>query len=74
VEANPLDSELLIALGMQIFFDGQQQRAEVFFARAAELGANEDNLLDSFLPRPGPAGAGKPDDPAQAKPGGKIVF
>jgi hypothetical protein len=72
VEANPLDAELLLALGMQIFFNGEPGRAEVFFARAAELGGNEDKLLDGFLPRPGPAGAPKPDD--VKKPGGKIVF
>ncbi len=72
VEANPLDSDLLVALGMEVFFDGQQQRSEVFFTRAAELGGNEDKLFDSFLARPGPAGAGKPDKGPQ--PGGKVVF
>jgi hypothetical protein len=72
VEANPLDSELLVALGMQLFFDGQPERSEVFFARAAQLGGNDDKLLDDFLPRPAPAGAPRPDKPP--KPGGKIVF
>ena len=72
VEANPLDSELLIALGMQLFFNGEAQRSEVFFARAAQLGANDDRLLDRFLPQPGPAGAGKPDNPA--KQAGKVAF
>jgi hypothetical protein len=73
VETNPLDADLLMLLGLQIFFDGQPQRAEVFFARAAQLGGNEDGLLDSFLPRPGPAGAPKPAADAP-KAGGKIVF
>lgn len=72
VEANPLDSELLIALGMQLFFNGEAQRSEVFFARAAQLGANDDRLLDHFLPQPGPAGAGKPDNPT--KQAGKVAF
>ena len=72
VEANPLDAELLLVLGMQIYFDGQPQRAEVFFARVAQLGGNADKLLDDFLPQPGPAGAGKADDAPPA--GKKIVF
>jgi len=72
VEANPLDSELLIALGMQLFFNGEAQRSEVFFARASQLGANDDRLLDHFLPHPGPAGAGKPDNPARQA--GKVAF
>ena len=75
VEANPLDAELLMVLGLEIFFDGQQPRSEVFFTRAAQLGGNEDHLLDDFLPRPGPAGAGRPAGAAAApKPGAKKVF
>jgi Tetratricopeptide repeat len=69
VEANPFDAELLLVLGMQLFFDGKQDRADVFFARAAQLGGNEDQLLDDFLPKPKPDGAA---DPHQAP--GKIVF
>ncbi len=69
VEANPFDAELLLVLGMQLFFDGEQDRAGVFFARAAQLGGNEDQLLDDFLPKPKPNGAA---DPQQAR--GKIVF
>ncbi len=72
VEANPLDADLLMLLGLQMFFDGQAERSEVFFARVAQLGGNEDQRLDGFLPRPGPAGAPKPDRPA--KPVGKVVF
>jgi hypothetical protein len=67
VEDNPLDSDLLIALGMQMYFDGQHERAGVFFARAAQLGGNDDRLLDGFLPKPAPAGAPQPA-------AGKIVF
>jgi hypothetical protein len=53
---------------MELFFDGQTQRSEAFFSRAAQLGANDDRLLDGFLPRPGPAGA------PPAAPPGKVVF
>jgi Flp pilus assembly protein TadD len=68
VEANSFDSDLLIALGMQLFFDGQHDRAGVFFARAAQLGGNEDRLLNDFVPKPGPADAPK------AQPAAKVVF
>jgi hypothetical protein len=68
VEANPLDVNLLLTLGMQLFFDGQRDRASVFFARAAQLGGNEDRLLNDFLPRPAPAGE------AQQLGAAKIVF
>jgi hypothetical protein len=66
VEANPFDADLLLVLGMQLFFDGQADRAAVFFARAAQLGAHEDHLLDDFLGKPKPADA--------PQPGGKISF
>jgi tetratricopeptide (TPR) repeat protein len=69
VEANPFDAELLLVLGMQLFFDGEQARADVFFARAAQLGGNEDQLLDDFLPKPKPDGAADGQQPP-----GKIVF
>ena len=72
VEANPFDAELLMLLGLHIFFDGQAERSEVFFARVAQLGGNDDKRLDSFLPHPGPAGAGKPDNKPPRD--GKIVF
>ncbi len=68
VEANPFDSDLLFALGMQLYFDGQRDRAGLFFVRAAQLGGNEDRLLNDFLPKPGPAGA------AKEQGGGKVVF
>ena len=67
VEANPLDASLLTVLGLELFFDGQAQRAGVFLVRAAQLGANGDHLLDGFLPKPGPAGA-------QGAAPAKIVF
>jgi hypothetical protein len=74
VEANPLDSNLLMALGMQLFFDGQAERASVFFARVAQLGGNDDRLLNDFLPRPGPAGAPPQEKPTPPQGPAKIVF
>jgi hypothetical protein len=68
VEANPLDANLLLTLGIQLFFDGQRARASVFFARAAQLGGNEDRLLNDFLPKPAPTGA------AEQRGAAKIVF
>jgi hypothetical protein len=68
VETNPLDADLLVVLGIELFFDGQHERSELFFARAAQLGANEDRLLDDFIPQPRPAGAQREPKP------GKIVF
>ncbi len=74
VEANPLDSNLLMALGMQLFFDGQAERASVFFARVAQLGGNDDRLLNDFLPKPAPAGAPPQEKPAPPQGPAKIVF
>jgi hypothetical protein len=61
VEANPFDSELITVLAIELYFDGQRERAELFFVRAAQLGANDDRLLAAFVPRPAP-----PADPKQA--------
>ena len=60
VQANPHDANLLFVLGMELYFDGQQERAAPFFTRAAQLGGNDDHVLDEFLaaagkPAPGPA-------------------
>jgi hypothetical protein len=67
VEDNPLDADLLLTLGMELYFDGQRDRAELCFARAVQLGADSQLLID-FLPQPKPAGAA--DAPAR----GKISF
>ncbi len=72
VEANPLDANRLMLLGMMLYFDGQAARSETFFSSAAQLGGNDDRLLDYFLPQPGPAGAPPPVAPPD--PGGKLVF
>jgi hypothetical protein len=53
VEANPLDANLAIALGVQLYFsEHQRDHAGTYFLRAQQLGANPDHLLDPFLPRP----------------------
>ena len=59
VEAKPANSDLLVALGMQLFFDGQRDRAGTYFARAAGLGANRDRLFDDFMPNPALAEASR---------------
>jgi hypothetical protein len=74
VEANPLDANLLVAMGMQLFFDGQAERAGVFFARVAQLGGNDDGLLNDFLPKPAHAGVPRQEPPAAAQGPAKIVF
>jgi len=52
LELKPADADLLVAQGMQLYFDGQGDRAGTYFARAAGLGANRDRLLDGFMPSP----------------------
>jgi hypothetical protein len=68
VDANGFDADLLLVMGMCLYFDGQPERAAVFFTRSDQLGGNADGLLDSLLgkSRPAPAGA--------QQPGGKISF
>lgn len=56
----PHDANLLFVLGMEMFLSGQPERASAFFARAAQLGGNEDHLLDGFLPAAQPAAAPQP--------------
>jgi len=69
VETNPFDADLLLVLGLQLFFNGDADRAGVFLTRAAQLGGNETGLLNDLLPQPKPAGA------VEVKPvGGKVVF
>ncbi len=51
------DANLLFVLGMELYFNGQPERATAFFMRAAQLGGNDDHLLDGFIPAAGPAAA-----------------
>jgi tetratricopeptide (TPR) repeat protein len=57
IEKNPRDTSLLTVLGVELYFDGQTDRARKFFERAAELGGNRDHLLDAFLLNSPAAGA-----------------
>ncbi len=56
VEAEPQKANLYLLIGLSLWFDGQQDRARVFFTRCAELGGNEDRLLDGFLTPPAAPG------------------
>jgi tetratricopeptide (TPR) repeat protein len=51
VKSRPNDANNLVALGMQLYFDGQRDQAAEVFGRAATLGANDDHLLDGLLPQ-----------------------
>lgn len=57
VESNPFDAELLEVLGIELFFDGQFDRAELCFSRAVQLGGDSERLLADFLPGSKPAAA-----------------
>ncbi len=70
VEDNPFDADLLLVLGLELYFDDQQDRAGVFLSRVAQFGGDE-GLLKHFLEHPKPAGA---PDPAPPRAGGKVVF
>jgi tetratricopeptide (TPR) repeat protein len=86
VEQNPHDANLLTLLGLQLFFDGQQQRALTFFDRSDQLGGNEDGALDRFLIAKrdaaplqakragavGPINVAQPDHPAEANDGAPL--
>jgi hypothetical protein len=69
VESNPFDAELLLVLGVSLYFDGQIDRAELCFGRVTQLGGDSRQLLRDFLPPPGPAGVAPP-----AKPSGRVSF
>ena len=56
VEANAFDADLIMVLAIELYFDGERERADLFFARAAQLGANEDRSLSAFLAHPAAAG------------------
>jgi hypothetical protein len=44
------DANLLFVLGMELQLGGQPERAAAFFTRSAQLGGNDDHLLDGFVP------------------------
>jgi Tfp pilus assembly protein PilF len=62
IEANSQDSDQLMVMAIVLYFNGEPERSLPFFQKAAQLGANEERLLDGFLkPRP------QVDEPAPAK-------
>jgi tetratricopeptide (TPR) repeat protein len=70
VEDNPFDSDLLLVLGLVLYFDGQIDRAQLCFSRLSQLGGDDDRLLSDLKPQPKPAGAADPPPGAA----GKIAF
>ena len=70
VEDNPFDADLLLTLGLELYFDDQKDRAAVFLSRVAQFGGDE-NLIKYFLQAPKPAGV---PDAAAPRAGGKVVF
>jgi hypothetical protein len=69
VEGNPQSADLLLLLGLQLFFDGQPDRAAPVFERCKQLDGNEDGAITGFLNRaPGPAPADAAPVPAVPAP------
>jgi Tfp pilus assembly protein PilF len=67
IEQNPQSSDQLVLMGLLLYCGGARDRAQLFFARAVELGANAEHLLDRFIaPRPA-------DDPFPPKPPGRAA-
>ena len=52
VDENPQSADLLLLLGLQLFFDGQADRATPLFERCNQLGGNEDGAITGLLPKP----------------------
>ncbi len=59
---NPLEPNLLASLGMQLYFSGDREKSALYVSQAAQLGAIDATLVDSFLPKEAAA------DPPPAKP------
>lgn len=71
------DANLLFVLGMELLLAGEANRAEAFFARSAQLGGNDDHLLDGFLAAPRAGGAQGPiaaPQPGPIKNQGPLPF
>jgi Flp pilus assembly protein TadD len=57
IQAAAHDANLLFVMGMELYLNGQPERATAFFLRSGQLGGNDDHLLDPFIP---PARPGQP--------------
>ncbi len=69
LQATPHNATVLFLLGMELFFDGEAARSAPFFTRAAQLGGNEDQLLDGLLGESAAAAAPPAGVPAAGIPG-----
>lgn len=52
VEVNPQSADLLLLLGLQLFLNGDAERATPVFRRCEQLGGNHDGAITGFLPPP----------------------
>ncbi len=51
IARSPLDPDLLMCMGMQLLYDEQHDRAEVYLTQAAELGAMDGEDVAQLLPQ-----------------------
>jgi tetratricopeptide (TPR) repeat protein len=49
VDQNPQSADLLLLLGLQLYFDGQADRSLPVFQRCAQLGGNDDGSLTVLM-------------------------
>jgi tetratricopeptide (TPR) repeat protein len=48
----PMSPDLLVATGLQLYFSGQRDRAGIYLAQAARLGAIDAHAVESLVPKP----------------------
>lgn len=66
VENNELSADLLLLLGLQLYFDNQADRARPVFQRCEQLGGNDDGAIIGFLEEAAPAeNPGNPGNPGR---------
>ena len=58
--AHPQNADLMFLLGLGLYFDGQAERARLFFERAHELGADREAIAGFLKAAPAPV-AGAPE-------------
>jgi hypothetical protein len=66
LETSPSNPDLLLALGIELYFDGQHERAALFLRRAAEVDGDDARLFVPLLPTT--AVAKPPQDGSAVKP------